>query len=79
MLILTYLAFVRFAISELVLEEAYIIRRAIGLPDRIAIELQENIAVRTETLRRLRNPEVRSIQEPGLGCMRLWRQNQPLI
>src|ERR1035441_10458362 len=65
--------------SELRFQKANVVRRAINLPERVAIELQEDIAVGTESLRVPRDPEVRPIQQSRPRHVRLRGQDEPLV
>src|SRR6516162_2188589 len=65
--------------SELRLQEANVVWHAIGFPHGAAIEIEYDKAMRTETLRVLRNPEIRTVEKLGPG--RLWQggEDEPLV
>src|SRR5215831_6274514 len=65
--------------SELRLQEANVVWHAIGFPHGAAIEIEYDKAMRTETLRVLRNPEIRTVEKLGPGRLRLGGEDKPLV
>jgi hypothetical protein len=60
--------------SELSSQKPNIIRHAIRFPYRVAVEIEYDVAVRTESFRFLRDPEIRTVEKLRLGCLGLRRQ-----
>src|SRR5712692_6441349 len=65
--------------SELRLQEANVIRHAIRFPHGVAVEIEYDVAVGTESFRFLRDPEIRTVEKLRLGCLGLRGQDEPLV